>query len=55
MILGEEETALRYLESRLAAPNRLRDSAGALRAYVLSEDLRNNPRFRALLGNMRLD
>lgn len=55
MILGEEERALRYLTFRLAAPDKLRDSAGALRAYVLSEDLRNDPRFRALLGNMGLD
>ncbi len=54
MMLGEKETALRQLELKLSAPDQFKDSAGALRAYVLNAELRREPRFQALLANMGL-
>jgi serine/threonine-protein kinase len=54
MMLGQQERALSYLESMLSAPDEFKDSAGALRAYVLNEQLRGDPRFQALLSNMGL-
>ena len=54
MMLGNEEAALQLLERLLASPVDFGDSAGQLRVYVLDEDLRRNPRFRALLLNMGL-
>ncbi len=53
-ILGNKDEALALLERRLAAPDSLRDSAGALRAYVLHVELWNEPRFQAALSNLRL-
>jgi hypothetical protein len=54
VMLGEKEIALRNLESFLSSPGEFKDSAGALRAYVLNEELRREPRFRALIANMGL-
>jgi serine/threonine-protein kinase len=54
MMLGEKEMALRQLELKLSAPDQFKDSAGALRAYVLDAELRREPRFQALLANMGL-
>jgi len=54
MILGEKEIALRNLESFLSSPSDFKDSAGALRAYILNDELRREPRFRALIANMGL-
>ncbi len=54
VILGDKDAALASLEDRLASPDRLRDSAGAIRAYILSDELRREPRFQALLRNMQI-
>jgi hypothetical protein len=54
MMLGQKERALSRLESILSAPDEFKDSAGALRAYVLNEELRRESRFQTLLTNMGL-
>ncbi len=52
--LGRADIALALLQQRTASPARLRDSAGALRVYVLENAVREDSRFIPILQRMGL-